>query len=566
MKQILLARMPGVEDFLLNAFKSSGALVYYQTIELATDGGRQTAMTHLMTTYADWTEWAGEGWTMMPYITKSDKGPYHGGLPLTWEAAWQQASPYAMVLENGKGGRYTFLGLNPVSVISGKGNEAVIQDLIQGGTQTDSGKPLEVLKRWAAPYRAPKVSGAPDFGGGCAGYLSYDVARSLEKLPNLAEDNPALPDYWWMRFEEIWAYDHEQQALFCMVHLAVRPNQDEAQLRGLYAEAEERAAAMQQRWLHILGFAQAEEQQQALEHRHSHIHLSAQSADSEGETEGWHTSFPQEDFEQAVRTVQEYIRQGDVFQVNLSLRQEKRLKSSAEHIYEWLRLVNPSPYMGMLRSPDFQLVSGSPELLVKVDNRKVSARPIAGTRRRGRDEAEDDLMAAEMLNSEKERAEHIMLVDLERNDIGRIAAYGSVHVPELMTIEKYSHVMHLVSQVEGTLADGLSVFDVIAATFPGGTITGAPKVRTMEIIEELEPVRRGPYTGSIGWMDYSGNMELNIVIRTLSIKDGVGYVQAGAGIVIDSDPYREYKECRNKARAMMRAVNYSEEAEAVKLK
>jgi len=566
MKQILLARMPGVEDFLLNAFKSSGALVYYQTIELATDGGRQTAMTHLMTTYADWTEWAGEGWTMMPYMIKSDKGPYHGGLPLTWEAAWQQASPYAMVLENGKGGRYTFLGLNPVSVISGKGNEAVIHDLVQGGTRTDCGKPLEVLKRWAEPYSAPKVSGAPDFGGGCAGYLSYDVARSLEKLPTLAEDNPALPDYWWMRFEEIWAYDHEQQTLFCMVHLAVQPDQDEDQLRRLYAEAEERAAAMQQRWLHILGFAQAEEQQQALEHRHSHIHLTAQSADSEREAEGWHTSFPQEDFEQAVRTVQEYIRQGDVFQVNLSLRQEKRLKSSAEHIYEWLRLVNPSPYMGMLRSPDFQLVSGSPELLVKVDHGKVSARPIAGTRRRGRDESEDELMAAELLNSEKERAEHIMLVDLERNDIGRIAAYGSVHVPELMTIEKYSHVMHLVSQVEGTLADGLSAIDVIAATFPGGTITGAPKVRTMEIIEELEPVRRGPYTGSIGWMDYSGNMELNIVIRTLSIKDGVGYVQAGAGIVIDSDPYREYKECRNKARAMMRAVNYSEEAEAIKLK
>ncbi|MDK8194554.1 anthranilate synthase component I family protein [Paenibacillus sp. UMB7766-LJ446] len=523
-------------------------------------------MTHLMTTYADWTEWAGQGWTMMPYMIKSDKGPYHGGLPLTWEGAWQQASPYAMVLENGKGGRYTFLGLHPVSVISGKGNEAVIHDLKEGSTSTDNGKPLDVLKRWAAPYSAPKVSGAPDFGGGCAGYLSYDVARSLEKLPTLAEDNPALPDYWWMRFEEVWAYDHEQQALFCMVHMPVQPNQTEADLRRLYTEAEERAAAMKQRWLHILGFAQAEDQQQALEHRKSQIHRTPQTADSERETEGWHTSFPQEDFEQAVRTVQEYIRQGDVFQVNLSLRQEKLLKSSPEHIYEWLRLVNPSPYMGMLRSPDFQLVSGSPELLVKVDQGKVSARPIAGTRRRGRDEAEDELMAAEMLNSEKERAEHIMLVDLERNDIGRIAAYGSVHVPELMTIEKYSHVMHLVSQVEGTLADGLSVFDVIAATFPGGTITGAPKVRTMEIIEELEPVRRGPYTGSIGWMDYSGNMELNIVIRTLSIKDGMGYVQAGAGIVIDSDPYREYRECRNKARAMMRAVNYSEEAEAVKIK
>ncbi len=557
--------MLGMGDFLLNAFKRCGALVYYQTIELATDGGRLTAMTHLMTTYADWTEWARQGWTMMPYMIKSDEGPVHGGLPLTWEAAWHQASPYSMVLENGKGGRYTFLGLHPVSVISGKGHEAVIYDLKNGLTSTDTGKPLDVLKRWSAPYSAPKVSEAPDFGGGSAGYLSYDVARSLEKLPMLAEDNPALPDYWWMRFEELWAYDHEQEALFCMVHLPLRAEPDEAHLQVLYAEAEERAEAMRQRWLHIVGYAQAEEQQQALEHRSRHMHLAQKQEEADRETEGWQTSFPQQDFEQAVRTVQEYIRQGDVFQVNLSLRQEKQIQSTAEHIYEWLRLVNPSPYMGMLRSPDFQLVSGSPELLVKVDNGKVSARPIAGTRRRGRDAAEDEAMAAELLNSEKERAEHIMLVDLERNDIGRIAAYGSVHVPELMTIEKYSHVMHLVSQVEGRLAEGLSVFDVIAATFPGGTITGAPKVRTMEIIEELEPVRRGPYTGSIGWMDYSGNMELNIVIRTLAIKDGVGYVQAGAGIVIDSDPYREYKECRNKARAMMRAVNYSEQAEAVKL-
>ncbi|MCK6078716.1 anthranilate synthase component I family protein [Paenibacillus silvae] len=520
-------------------------------------------MTHQMTTYADWEAWAAQGWTMLPYITRSDEGPYHGGLPLTWEAAWQYASPDAIVLENGKGGRYTFLGLNPVSIVSGKGLEATIVDVSQGITRTDRGKPLDVLKRWMAPYRAPRVNGAPDFAGGCAGYLSYDVARSLEKLPTLAEDQPALPDYWWMRFEEVWAYDHEQQALFCMVHLELNPEQQEhTDLRSLYAAAERRAAAMQQRWLHILGFAQAEEQQQALELRHRQVHLALRPEESEQETEGWHTTFPQKDFEQAVHKVQEYIRQGDVFQVNLSLRHEKKLQSSGEHIYEWLRIVNPSPYMGMLRSPDFQLVSGSPELLVKVENGKVSARPIAGTRRRGRDAAEDQAMADELLRSEKERAEHIMLVDLERNDIGRIAAYGTVHVPELMTIEKYSHVMHLVSQVEGRLAEGLSVYDVIAATFPGGTITGAPKIRTMEIIEELEPVRRGPYTGSIGWIDYSGNMELNIIIRTLAIKDGTGYVQAGAGIVIDSDPYREYRECRNKARAMMRAVNYSERAEA----
>ncbi|PQP90297.1 anthranilate synthase component I family protein, partial [Paenibacillus sp. AR247] len=217
-----------------------------------------------------------------------------------------------------------------------------------------------------------------------------------------------------------------------------------------------------------------------------------------------------------------------------------------------------------LRSPGFTLVSGSPELLVKLQGERISTRPIAGTRRRGLTPQEDAAMAAELLGSEKERAEHIMLVDLERNDLGKVAAYGSVHVPELMTVEHYSHVMHLVSQVEGRLAPGKGVYDVIAAFFPGGTITGAPKVRTMEIIEELEPVRRGPYTGSIGWIDYNGNMELNIIIRTMAVLEGTGYIQAGAGIVIDSDPYREYRECQNKAKGMILAVLASEEESAAK--
>ncbi|WP_252361616.1 anthranilate synthase component I family protein, partial [Paenibacillus terrae] len=274
-------------------------------------------------------------------------------------------------------------------------------------------------------------------------------------------------------------------------------------------------------------------------------------------------AFNQKDFEHAVKRVQEYIAQGDVFQVNLSIRQQRTLVAQPEDIYEWLRLLNPSPYMGLLRMPDLRIVSSSPELLVKLEDGRVSARPIAGTRRRGLTPEEDTAMAAELLSSEKERAEHIMLVDLERNDIGRIAEYGTVHVPELLTVEYYSHVMHLVSQVEGKLAAGRTALDVIAATFPGGTITGAPKVRTMEIIEELEPVRRGPYTGSMGWIDYNGNMELNIIIRTLAVKGSTAYLQAGAGVVIDSDPYREYRECRNKARAVMKAVQCGEEEAAL---
>jgi para-aminobenzoate synthetase component 1 len=247
-----------------------------------------------------------------------------------------------------------------------------------------------------------------------------------------------------------------------------------------------------------------------------------------------------------------------VFQVNLSLRQSRPLTASPEELYEWLRAFNPSPYMGFLRCPDFQLVSASPELLVESGGGGLAARPIAGTRRRGLTAEEDARLAEELIGNEKERAEHIMLVDLMRNDLGRISEYGSVHVPELMTVEFYSHVMHLVSQVEGRLTEGKDAFDVIAATFPGGTITGAPKIRTMEIIEELEPVRRGPYTGSMGWIDYNGDMEFNIIIRTMAVKDGNVHIQAGAGIVIDSDPEREYYESLNKAKALWKAIQYSE--------
>jgi para-aminobenzoate synthetase component 1 len=266
-------------------------------------------------------------------------------------------------------------------------------------------------------------------------------------------------------------------------------------------------------------------------------------------------------FQDAVRRIQQYIGQGDVFQVNLSLRQSRPTDVTPETLYEWLRMVNPSPYMGMLRTPSFALVSASPELLVKLDGGHLSTRPIAGTRRRGITLEEDLAMEDELLSNEKERAEHVMMVDLERNDLGRVAEYGTVKVPELMTVERYSHVMHLVSQVEAELAPGKDALDVLAAVFPGGTITGAPKIRTMEIIEELEPTRRGPYTGSMGWIDYSGNMEFNIIIRTIAVKDGICHIQAGAGIVIDSKPEREFYECLSKAKALWKAVQYGERQE-----
>ncbi|MCM3786520.1 anthranilate synthase component I family protein [Neobacillus mesonae] len=518
-------------------------------------------MKKVITTYDRWQVWNTENWTVLPYVISK---PLPEGAKLSsWKPAWEQASPYAFVMESGKDGRYTYLGLEPESVITGKGSKAKIEQLtMQTGdeqfTKVMEGAPLPILEEWLSPYKAPQVDGIPPFSGGIVGYLSYDIARSLEKLPNIAKDDPELPDYMWMRFDEVWMLDHENEMLYCAVHVLM---QEDSSLEEQFHEAEIRAEHMLLKAEGFINAANASKYKEEVEQRLKRIEQAEKQGDASVDvTADWDSSFAQSSFEEAVRKVQRYISQGDVFQVNLSLRQQKKLHTSPEDVYEWLRVLNPSPYMGYVRTPEFELVSGSPELLVKLDHGQVVARPIAGTRRRGTTPEEDRKMADELLHTEKERAEHIMLVDLERNDIGRVAKYGSVRVPELMTIEYYSHVMHLVSQVEGTIADGKNAFDVIAAAFPGGTITGAPKVRTMEIIEELEPVRRGPYTGSIGWIGYHGDMELNIVIRTLTVADGIGYIQAGAGIVIDSDPYREYRESKNKARAVMKAVQYSEEA------
>ncbi|MGY5340897.1 anthranilate synthase component I family protein [Paenibacillus glucanolyticus] len=542
---------------------------------------------------AQWQEWAKEGWSVVPYLVQY-KGTSRG-LPLSWRHAWKASSSYAFVLESGKGGRYTYLGLQPVSILQGKGSSGEVIELSSGKRTNVTGEPLHLLEQWMGAWKAPRVPGWPDFRGGCAGFLSYDVVRSIEQLPTMAKDEPGFPDYLWMRMEEIWIYDHADDSMYCSVHVplpwanksaaldiqseepvsvsgdpsgtsddSVLAPEQEKLLGQLYETAAIRAESMLSQWNEMFGTNSGIGVMSEDEHVRQARQAKAQEL-SGPNVEIWdrlQIDFSQEAFQQAVLSIQEYIRQGDVFQVNLSLRRHLQLHADPADIYEWLRILNPSPYMGYLSSPGFSLASGSPELLVKLDGDVVSARPIAGTRRRGSNPDEDAAMEAELLGSEKERAEHIMLVDLERNDIGRIAAYGSVHVPELMTVERYSHVMHLVSQVEGQIAEGNNAYDVIAATFPGGTITGAPKIRTMEIIEELEPVTRGPYTGSMGWIDYNGDMELNIIIRTLAVQDGIGYIQTGAGIVIDSDPYREYRECHNKAKALIAALMCSEEEAA----
>ncbi len=508
-----------------------------------------------------WKRWSNESdHALLPYVRKLELESERL-LPAFWDLVWEEASAYGCLLESGKGGRYSIVGLRPVSVIEGKGNRARILEQCDSGSEWEEagqveGAPLELLREWMQPWTAPKPEGLPDCIGGVLGFWSYDVVR-LERLPVGAKDDLDLPDYLFQRFGELWIADHKQNEIYCAVHMHHKTGIDATALEQLFRNAQHRAMEMERQWVKWCTASRTADRIGRARFMQSKMEQDQLQIDVE-KLPGLSTSMSKAEYQTAVRRIREYIGQGDVFQVNLSLRQSRPTDILPEALYEWLRLVNPSPYMGMLRAPDFALVSASPELLVKLDDGRLSTRPIAGTRRRGLTPEEDRAMEDELVSSEKERAEHVMLVDLERNDLGRVSEYGTVKVPELMTVERYSHVMHLVSQVEGKIARGKDALDVLAAVFPGGTITGAPKIRTMEIIEELEPTRRGPYTGSMGWIDYSGNMEFNIIIRTIAVKNGICHIQAGAGIVIDSEPEREFYECLNKAKALWKAVQYSE--------
>ncbi|HDR7711195.1 aminodeoxychorismate synthase component I [Bacillus cereus] len=437
-----------------------------------------------------------------------------------------QGKSQHILLESGRGGRYNIVGLNPVAVIRGKDEKLHISE--SGKETIKRGNPLDLMQEYMEQWKTDYNPEYPPFQGGAIGYFSYDCIRYIEKLPSLAEDDINIPDIFFLLFDDVFVYDQKEQVLWVITHYVDK-----------YEEAKERL----NEWK-ILWMTEAPE-----------VTVPFESPEKKSEA----VAFTEAGFMKAVECIQEYIGAGDVFQVNLSTRQERTLQTHPLEIYTSLREINPSPYMGYLELGDFQIVSGSPELLIKKQGTEVSTRPIAGTRSRGADEQEDEELARELIENEKERAEHVMLVDLERNDLGRVCKYGTVEVDEFMVIEKYSHVMHIVSNVRGEVEEDKDAFDLVKAVFPGGTITGAPKIRTMEIIEELEPVRRGIYTGSIGWIGYSGDTELNIVIRTLLAKDGKAHVQAGAGIVIDSNPENEYKESLKKAIALWRAKERSEE-------
>jgi para-aminobenzoate synthetase component 1 len=490
----------------------------------------------------DWERYA-ENYSMLPAVIHI---PIRQLDVMGWlEEREKQDTPF-FALESGRVGRYHFFGANPflrVKIYQGQFSIVRTDGSIVQSTTDIWGAFNALLQQ----YKSPRIEGLPKFSGGLVGYFSYDFARYIEQLPGIAKNDLDLPDADFYLYDEITVLDREENSLSFITYFHTDGLSFDVTLGQAYENTKQKTLERRQEWSKYL--VEAEPSPERLPSMHIDIESLSDLS----------VSFTKDRFMDAVRKVQEYISAGDVFQINLSVRQSRKLETEPLKVYKQLRLINPSPYMGYLHFPDYQLISASPELLVKVEGNLVETRPIAGTRPRGDNREEDLRLANELIQNEKERAEHIMLVDLERNDLGRISKFGTVHVNELMVIEEYSHVMHIVSNVRGELAEGKDALDVIAAVFPGGTITGAPKIRTMEIIEELEPSRRGPYTGSIGWIDYSGNMELNIIIRTLVTINGVAHVQAGAGIVIDSDPEKEYRESLNKAKALWRAVQLSEE-------
>lgn len=453
--------------------------------------------------------------------------------------------PSAYLLESVEGGenwaRYSFLGSgSPVMVREERGSLVVtrgtsIQRVAVGEKPGEN--PLDRLQAIMSAYRPVTVPGLPRFVGGAVGYLGYDVVRYFEEIPSRRKDALGIPDLVFLLTDTLLIFDNVAQKIKVVANAHVEGGR-ESELRRAYADATARIEQMINRLKRPLRRIRPKR-------RHKPI--------------SFETNMSQADFEKMVMRAKEYIRAGDIVQVVISQRWEARIQTAPFEIYRALRVVNPSPYMYYLRVGGVELVGSSPETLVRCEEGRVSVRPIAGTRRRGATEEQDSLLEGELMADDKERAEHVMLVDLGRNDIGRVARRGSVRVDLLMQIERYSHVMHLVSQVHGDLDPSKTAYDVMKACFPAGTVSGAPKIRAMQIIEELEPTRRGPYAGAVGYFSFSGNMDTCINIRTIVIKDRRAYIQAGAGIVADSHPEREYEETCNKARAMMKAIELAEQ-------
>jgi anthranilate synthase component I len=437
------------------------------------------------------------------------------------------------LLESVEGGesiaRYSFLGRDPARLV-----RATL-----GGAGAVGAGPLDALRQAMGGYRPVRLGDLPRFTGGAVGYLSYDVVRLLERLPRSAKDDLRVPDVLFGVYDTVLAFDHLKQRIQIVSNLSTeedgRPLRTGV-LRERYARACRRIEAMERRLLRP----------------------AASPVFKRSGSRRWKSNISEARYKENVRRAKDYIRAGDIFQVVLSQRFERSATVAPFTIYRALRRINPSPYMYYLDFGEVALAGASPEMLVRVEGDRIRTRPIAGTRPRGRHEEEDRALEQELREDPKERAEHVMLVDLGRNDLGRVSRPGTVEVSRFMGVERYSHVMHLVSEVTGRLLPDRDAFDGLLACFPAGTVSGAPKVRAMEIIEELETTRRGPYAGAVGYVDFSGDLDSCITIRTTVMTRGVAHVQAGAGIVADSVPQREYRECVNKAGALIDAIERAE--------
>ncbi len=442
------------------------------------------------------------------------------------------------LLESVEGGerlaRYSFIGWDPFIVVRAKGDSAWIE--YQGQTTRRQSRGIDVLRQIGRRFRPVLMPDLPPFTGGAVGYFAYDLIRQFEHLPERAIDDLGIDDYQVMYFSTVLAFDHLKHRIHIITNIFDDRGQQGLETR--YQDALLRVEQIEKRLSVPISFPSPTVQERIPEPL---------------------SNLDQLRYHENVLKAKAYIRAGDIFQVVLSQRFAMKISCDPFDIYRALRFINPSPYMFFLRLDNLYLIGASPEMLVKVRDGKVEYGPIAGTRPRGKTPEEDAQLGRELLADEKERAEHIMLVDLGRNDLGRVCKFGSVKVTDLMRIERYSHVMHLVSSVEGELRDDLDCYHALEACLPAGTVSGAPKVRAMEIIEELEPCRRGVYGGAVGYVDFSGNLDTCIALRTLVVKDNVAYIQAGGGIVADSEPWREYEESLNKAGALIRAVKFAHE-------
>lgn len=452
-------------------------------------------------------------------------------------------APHAFLLESIEGGervaRYSFIGANPWMVARAKGAQTIVER--NGSREVLNQKGIDFLRQYFSGQKLAQRPGLAPLAGGAVGYLAYDAARWFEPVLSINSHESSADEAVWMFFRNIVAFDRVRlQMEITSIVFIDEAGGDKEKLRELYEHA----------------IAETAEIERQLNRELPPQNEQPASCDKSGA--GVESNWPREDFKAAVDRVKEYIAAGDCYQAVIAQQFSKPTCAAPLAIYRALRATNPSPYMYFLRLGDETIIGASPEMLVRCSNRKLEYRPIAGTRRRGETEADDLKLGEEMRADEKEVAEHIMLVDLGRNDLGRVSEYGSVKVEQLMSVERYSHVQHLVSSVGSKLRDDLDRFDALAACFPAGTVTGAPKIRAMQIIEQLEPAPRGVYAGAILYVDYADNLDSCIAIRTIELRDGVATVQAGAGIVADSIPSAEFQECVNKARAMFGAIELAE--------